>query len=217
MQSLGGDFEREAAVQLDATFGAVGAIKAKLDAGAPCDALILTLPMLERLAEAGTVERDSIAALGTVRTGVAVRTDDPKPAIATSDALREAFIRADELFLPDPVLATAGIHCMKVLEQLGIGAEMAAKLRPHVNGAAAMAALARTTSAHPIGCTQVSEILYTPGVGLVGMLPKAFELATVYAIAVTRHAAMPGQARRLAALLTTGSDSQRAAAGFESA
>jgi molybdate transport system substrate-binding protein len=42
-----------------------------------------------------------------------------------------------------------------------------------------------------IGCTQVTEIVITPGVDLVADLPPAFELATVYTAAVCSASAQP--------------------------
>ena len=79
-----------------------------------------------------------------------------------------------------------------------------------------MQALARAPDARAIGCTQVTEILNTPGVTLVGPLPKEFELATVYTAGVCTRATLPGQAKLLAALL--GGDAAREVrkkAGFE--
>jgi molybdate transport system substrate-binding protein len=71
-------------------------------------------------------------------------------------------------------------------------------------------------SGQPIGCTQVSEILYSPGVALVGALPAAFELATVYTGAVSARAAEPALAQRFLALLTgPASQPLRDAGGFE--
>ena len=61
---------------------------------------------------------------------------------------------------------------------------MQARLRSFPNGATAMAELARATDARPIGCTQVTEILYTRGVALVGPLPKPLDLVTEYSAAV---------------------------------
>jgi molybdate transport system substrate-binding protein len=65
-----------------------------------------------------------------------------------------------------------------------------------------MAELARSTDANAIGCTQVTEILYSEGVSLAGVLPKGFELSTLYAAAVSRDASDPDLARRFIALLT---------------
>jgi len=58
-----------------------------------------------------------------------------------------------------------------------------------------------------IGCTQISEILYTPGVALVGTLPAPFELATIYAAAVSTSAAPIAAARAFVERLT-GASSQ---------
>jgi molybdate transport system substrate-binding protein len=79
-----------------------------------------------------------------------------------------------------------------------------------------MRALAQTGGAHPIGVTQITEILNTPGVALVGPLPSEFELATTYTAAVCTRAAAPDAARRLVALLAgAGSRAIRVGAGFE--
>jgi len=55
--------------------------------------------------------------------------------------------------------------------------------------------------ADAIGCTQITEILYTEGVRLVGALPAEFELATVYAAAPTIRAADSMLSRRFIELL----------------
>ena len=76
---------------------------------------------------------------------------------------------------------------MKVLRDLGLAEELAPRLRPHPNGATAMKAMADAGDPRAIGCTQVTEILITPGVELVANLPSGFELATVYTAAVTQR------------------------------
>jgi molybdate transport system substrate-binding protein len=200
--ALAPQFKAETGADIDATFGAVGAMRDKLLAGAPADMLILTASLIAELTQAGRVVADSAADLGAVVTGVAVRSGDPAPAIGDADALRAALRAADGIYFPDPKLATAGIHFAKTLERLGIADEVAGRLRVFPNGAAAMRALADVKGGRPIGCTQVTEILNTPGVALVGNLPKEFALATVYTLGVSTDARAPDPARRLAALLT---------------
>ena len=195
-------FKAETGADIDGTFGAVGAMRDKLLAGAPADMLILTASLIAELTQAGRIVAGSAADLGAVATGVAVRVGDPAPAIGDADALRAALRAADGIYFPDPKLATAGIHFAKVLERLGIADEVAGRLRVFPNGAAAMQALAEVKNGRPIGCTQATEILNTPGVTLVGPLPRQFELATVYTAGVGARAALPEQARRLAALLS---------------
>jgi molybdate transport system substrate-binding protein len=88
-------------------------------------------------------------------------------------------------------------------------------VRAFPNGATAMRELGAATSARPIGCTQVTEILVTPGVTLIGPLPKGAELVTTYTAAVCARAASPAQAARLRDMLTDAAAGEaRARAGF---
>ncbi len=199
--ALAPQFKAATGADIDGTFGAVGAMRDKLLAGAPADMLILTASLIAELTQAGHVVTGSAAELGAVATGVAVRTGDPAPAIGDADGLRAALRGADGIYFPDPKLATAGIHFAKVLDRLGIAGEVAARLRTFPNGATAMRALADLKGGRPIGCTQVTEILNTTGVTLVGNLPKDFALATVYTLGICSKARSPDLARAFGALL----------------
>jgi molybdate transport system substrate-binding protein len=193
----------ETGFEIDGAFGAVGAMKARLLEGEPADLLILTRALIDELTAAGHVEATSAADIGAVRTAVAVRVADRPPQIGDAGELRAALSAADAIYSPDQKLSTAGIHFAKVLDTLGIAGAVASRIREFPNGAAAMAALAASTEQRPIGCTQVTEILGTPGLTLVDVLPEEFELATVYTLGVTARAANPEAARKLAAMLTS--------------
>lgn len=213
--ALAAEFKAQSGCEIDGTFGAVGAMRDKLLGGAPADLLILTHALIKELAAQGHVVADTAADIGTVQTAVAVRSGEPLPEIGTADGLRAALLAADAIYFPDPKLATAGIHFARVIERLGIAADVASRIKTYPNGATAMRELAAARGGRPIGCTQVTEILNTPGAQFVAPLPEGFELATVYSAGVCTRAALPGQARGLAALLA--GDTARAArqlAGF---
>ncbi len=198
------------------SFGAVGAMKDKFMAGAPCDLIILTQALIDDLARKGQVLRETCATLGYVHTGVAVREGEPLPAIKDAGGLRKALGGAQGIYFPDPERATAGIHFMKVLRALGMDRELAARLRPFPNGATAMREMAASKDESVIGCTQISEILATPGVRLIGPLPKEFELATMYSVAVSARSAQTDPALRFAQMLSGPQSAElRAACGFE--
>lgn len=207
VEALQARFRVETGATIAGTFNAVGTIRDLFTGSARCDVLILTQAMLGELAQRGLVDPTSIVPLGRVETGVAVRSGDPHPGIADRAALRATFGAATGLYCPDPERSTAGIHLVKVLRELGLWPEAQSRLRPSASGGIAMRALAHTTEAGIVGCTQVTEILYTPGVDLVGVLPPEFALATVYSAAISRHAAEPALARRLLTLLA-GSDTR---------
>ena len=206
----------ETGVALRTTFGAVGAIRDKLLAGDRCDVLILTEAMIDQLTASGHVVAATRAALGRVRTGIGVRTGDALPDITSEQALERSLRAATDIFLPDPQRATAGIHFVRVLQQLEIYAEMAPRLRPLPEWRDSNARDGAKHASRPIGCTQITEIKYTEGVTLVGPLPHEFELATVYSVAVCADASQPELARRFVRLLSGSQNAGvRADAGFD--
>ena len=197
-------------------FGAVGAMKEALLAGEPCDLMIVTDAMVAALSDSGQLLGASRAALGRVRTGLAVRAGDARPDAASPDALRSALLAAPAIYFPDPARATAGIHFAEVMRQLGIFDTLAPRLRTFPNGATAMRALAACIEPGALGCTQITEIRYTDGITLLGALPPQFELATVYTAALSARAAQPALAAQFIEMLA-GADSRalREAGGFE--
>jgi molybdate transport system substrate-binding protein len=216
VKGLAADFRAATGYELSCSFSAVGAMKAKLLAGAPADLVILTRALVAELAASGHLAADSCADLGRVRTGVAVRSGEALPDIADAGGLRRALLAAEGIYFPDPQKATAGIHFAGVLERLGIRGEVEPRLRTYPNGATAMHELAQARGARLIGCTQVTEINNTPGVALAGLLPGEFELATVYSAGVCTSAPSAEAARRFVALLSgAASRALRAKAGFE--
>lgn len=216
VKTLQDAFAASTGTQVAGRFGAVGAMKEALLAGEACDVMIVTAAMVAALQAEGRLVPGSEAALGRVRTGVAVREGEPVPDVSTADTLRGSLLAATAVYFPDAQRSTAGIHFAAVLERLGIAKAMAPRLRTFPNGATAMRELAADPQPGAIGCTQITEINYTPGIVLVGALPQAFELATIYAAAVSATAADPALARRFVELLAgPQSRTQRSQGGFE--
>ena len=183
--------------------------------GEACDVIILTEALIGQLTGSGQAVAGSARALGAVKTGIAVKAGGLVPDVGDPAALKAALLQANGIYFPDPVRATAGIHFMKVLKALGIDETVADRLRPFANGATAMREMSQCPQLGLIGCTQVTEILYTPGIKLVAALPREFELATVYTAAVGTAARHPALATALIDLLS-GADTAilRRTAGF---
>src|SRR6266576_1179518 len=85
VEALAPAWRDETGAEIIATFGAVGAIKEALDAGARCDVLV-----------------DTVGPIGAVRTGIAVRDGDTLPDISDAARLRAALVTANALYFPDP-------------------------------------------------------------------------------------------------------------------
>jgi molybdate transport system substrate-binding protein len=213
--SLAQEFKALTGLDIEGEFGAVGAMAEKLRSGTRADIVVLTAAIVADLAKANLVIDASISDIGLVETAVAVRAADPKVTASDAAALRAALLAADAIFVPDTKASTAGIHVAKVLQQLGIAEEVATRLKIFPNGATAMRSLAASDATRPIGCTQSTEIISTPGVLLSGSLPPGCELSTVYTAAVTTRAVHAKQAQSLIDLLI-GADQRepRERAGF---
>lgn len=216
VKALQAGFERDTGAALNARFGAVGAMKEALLGGEACDVMVVTAAMVDALVAEGRLQAEGRADLGRVRTGIAVKSGTPPPDVASAPALKAALLAASGIYFPDPQRATAGIHFANVLRQLGIHDTLAPRFRTYPAGAIAMRELAASPEAGLIGCTQATEIKYTPGVDFVGMLPAEFELATVYTAALSRGAAQPALAADfIARLAGAGARPLREAGGFE--
>jgi molybdate transport system substrate-binding protein len=210
------EFETRTGQAIAATFSAVGMMRDQLVGGAPCDLVILTRPLIAQLIASGHVVPGTGRSLGLVKTGVAVRSGTPHPPVGSRAQLHAAMSAAQGIYFPDPDKATAGIHFMGVLQALGLDESLRGKFRVFPNGATAMGAMAQSQESQLIGCTQVTEINYTPGVDLVGVLPPEFELSTDYTLGICTHAQHPEQAQLLADLLSgPASQAVRRQGGFE--
>lgn len=205
VEALRAEFEAASSCRIDGTFSAVGAMRDRLLAREPADLMILSRTLIDELARDGHVAAASVRDIGAVATAVAVRQGDAMPPIATADQLCAALLASDAIHFPDPAQATAGIHFASVMRRLGVADALAARLQPAANGATAMRALAASIQSRPLGCTQATEILSTPGIVLVGPLPPGCDLATTYCCAIPTTAARAADATALAELLTSDS------------
>ena len=163
VQELAPAFEAAHGCRVSATFGNVGFQRDRLFEGADCDVVILTAAMIADLERAGRAVHGASRALGSVATGVAVRSGEADVRIATGDELRATFAAAEALYVADMQKATAGKHVRSVLERLGLAQQLAGRVLEFANGATAMAALAASSGPGRLGCTQATEILLTPG------------------------------------------------------
>lgn len=185
-------------------FGAVGAMRDAFNAGEPCDVFVSTQSMVEAMVAEGSLAGDGWAALGQVRTGVAVPQGCATPVVNTPEALAAALESASSIWVPDMLKSTAGQHVARVFDALGVREKIASRIRMYPNGATAMREMVASGDTGALGITQASEILFTAGTSLVDMLPARFELSTTYTAAISARAERPELARSFIALLVSG-------------
>jgi molybdate transport system substrate-binding protein len=178
-------FERDTGHRVEAAYGAVGAMKARMVGGEPVDAII-----------------SSVKDIGKVGTGVAVRAGTPLPEVRTREALRANILAASLIVCPDPATATAGKIVMKLMERLGVASQIEDRMQFYPNGNAAMNWLAASSGHFELGITQNTEILPIKGVTFVGPLPDEFQMKTVYTAGIAVRGDQPELARDFIRRLT---------------
>ncbi len=200
---------------LRSSFGTAGAVKDKITRGEPVDIVVLPPARLDELVQQGLVAPEGRASLGAMRLGVAVKSGSAKPAVAMEADIRAALSDAPSIGLADPASgATTGIYFAKLLKQMNLDEALKPKIKLFADGADAMEALARGEVA--IAAGQISEIKPVAGIDLVGPLPEALQLRTVYAAGVAKHAQAPDAARTTIGFLTSAKMAPVfAAAGFD--
>jgi molybdate transport system substrate-binding protein len=213
---IAAQLEAQTGHRVQATYGAVGAMKAHVVGGKPADVIVLSGALIDELVASGHVVAGSRVDLGRVGTGVAVRAGTPLPDVSSAAALKSSLLAAARIVCPDPATATAGKVVVGVLERLGIHEQVKARLQFFPNGYAAMADLAATKDAGQMGITQVTEILPNKGVTLVGPLPGDLQTMTTYSVGLAAGAQEPALARDFIGRLTgPAAQSLLAAAGYQ--
>jgi len=169
----------------EAAYDTVGALRDRVLAGERPAVVLLSADAVTAIRGRAAVPADGVAAVGRTGVGLAAPAGRPVPGIATPEALRAALLAAGQVAVADPARgATAGRHFMTVLDRLGIAEEMRPKLRLVPFGVEGVALAARGEV--PLAVSQATEITDRPGVQLVGLLPDALQLWTVYQVAMLR-------------------------------
>lgn len=195
-------YQRETGHRVEAAYGAVGAMKARMVGGEPVDVIILSAQMIQDLVSGGLVAVSSVTDIGKVGTGVAVRAGTPLPEVRSREALRANILAASVIVCPDPATATAGKIVMKLMERLGVASQVEDRMQFFPNGHAAMSWLAASNGNFELGITQNTEILPFQGVTYVGALPDEFQMKTVYTAGIAARATRPELAREFVRRLT---------------
>jgi molybdate transport system substrate-binding protein len=193
-------FAKATAHRVTMSFGNATAIQNRVLGGERADVVILPHAQLDGLVPRGALAEGTRSDLGVVRLGVAARAGADRPPVGTDAEFRHALLAAASFGMPDPADgSTSSLHIVKVMERLGIAERMPAKTTLFRDGTLALEAVARGEIALTIA--PMTSIAVVPGVALVGPLPEALQLKTVYAAGLLRNSAGSEPARALLAML----------------
>jgi molybdate transport system substrate-binding protein len=194
-------------------FAPVGALEAKLAAGAQADVIILSSAAMDRIGDA--LVPGSRRALGRTSIGVAVRAGAPPPAIATAETFRQTLLTARSIAVSDVAAGgTAGKHLAQMFERMRLAEVIGHKLLRCANGGDVGRAVA--TGEAEIGMTFISEMLPIAGAQVIGSLPDPLGSNTTYEAAISgASSTRPAAAEVIKALTQPGTSNIWKDAGFE--
>jgi molybdate transport system substrate-binding protein len=199
--ALGREFSEASGHDLEFDFGTVGVLQARLDAGESADVLILSRPMIDRLAAAGALVGGSDRDVARTFIAVCIRSGAERPAISTADAFKATLERARAVAMSDPAVGgSAAVYVPTVFERLGIAALMKPKSLLEKNGVEVGRRVVEGKA--DFGLTLSGEVASVEGAEIAGPLPPPFGQETLYTAAVWNRSAAPEAGAAFIAALT---------------
>ena len=193
-------FEKSTGHTVSAAWGpsmgaTVNAVPQRLARNEPIDVVIMVGYALGQLADQGRI--DARADLARSAIAAAVRQGAPVPDIGTVDALRATMLAARSIVYSD---SASGVYIQnEMLQKLGIADQVRGRARM-VPADPVGEVVARGEA--ELGFQQNSELKPIHGITIVGPLPEAVQVYTVFSAGVLKTAPHPEAARALLRFLS---------------
>ena len=172
-------FEKQTGHTVKIIAAAPSQIVASLKGGAPADVVVQIDGALPEMEDKGLVRRGRVA-LGTTGFGIATRSGDPTPEIATPAALKAVLLGAAKVIYNDPTTTPSGKLLLTIAERLGVAEQVKAKSQVVAAGAN-VDTLAKDSGDGPvIALAVLVEIPGHPGAKAIGPLPKELQVPLPY-------------------------------------
>ena len=171
--------------------GGVDALR-RVQAGEAFDLVVLALDAIDKLIAAGRVVPGSKVDLVRSGVAVAVRAGAAKPDIGSEDALRDAVLAARSIgYSTGP----SGVALVKLFERWGITERIKERIVLAPPGVPVGSLVARGEV--ELGFQQLSELLHLQGIAVLGPMPQAVQITTVFSAGLCTASADAKSVQRL--------------------
>ena len=180
---------------VEVTIESVGGVDAakRVQAGEAFDGVVLASDAIDKLAAGGSVVAGSRVDLVNSSVAVAVKAGAPKPDISTEPALRSAIESASTIgYSTGP----SGVALVRLFERWGIADALQSRIVQAPPGVPVGTLVARGEVA--LGFQQLSELMSLDGISVLGTLPEAVSITTIFSAGTC---AVSSQGEALAGLL----------------
>jgi molybdate transport system substrate-binding protein len=176
-------FEKENACRLSIIWGTAPMLVSRIEAGETADVSILSRAGIDALRKQGKIAPGSDVTLAGSGVAIAVKAGAPKPDISSPEALKATLLKANSIAYSEPSAGGAsGVYFAKLIERMGIAAEMKPKTKyPPAGGFSGELLL---TDEAELAVQQKPELLHVAGIDIVGFLPGDLNLVTEFVAAI---------------------------------
>ena len=177
--------------------GGVDAAK-RVQAGEAFDGVVLASDAIDKLIAGGLVVVGSRIDLVRSSVAVAVKAGAPELDISTEAALRSAIAAAPTIgYSTGP----SGVALVKLFERWGMADALAPRIVQAPPGVPVGSLVARGDVA--LGFQQLSELMHLEGITVVGTLPEAVSITTVFSAGICTASSQRGMLARLFAFMAS--------------
>lgn len=184
---LAPQFERQSGHKVEFSYAVMSALRDRIAGGEKVDVLVMPTNILDGYQQSGVERPQSRAVLGLVSINAVMRKGAPKPDLSTPEKVTQAILNARAVTHATPGETPSGTHMGKLIEQMGLSEPMKGRII-HRSALAGGIELVASGEAE-IGFFPKSEVINIEGLALVGPLPDAIQLTTIYGAAVTAASA----------------------------
>ena len=188
-------FEKKNGLSIQTEWLGMVDIMKRVKAGEVADIVIASQKVLGELKSLGKVE--AVVDLAKSGVAVAVKKGAKRPDIASAEALKRALLAAKSIGYSS---GPSGVYLAELFQKWGIAGELEPKITQTPPGTAVGPLIA--SGEVEIGFQQMSELLPTAGIDILGPLPAAIQVITTFSAGVHVAAKEAGAARAWLAFLT---------------
>jgi len=197
LNEIGTEFEKNAGHKLSITNDIAIRMVRRIQSGEAFDVLVASPEQIDTLIKQGKIIPRTKTILARSGIGVAVRADAEKPDISSIESFKKALLNAKSIaYLKE---GQSGIYVDELISKLGLADTLRSKIvRPDTDIVSELVAKGEVE----LGLVVITQIQTTPGVELVGPLPKEIQSYAVFVAGVSTNSKSPAASKELIRFLT---------------